>query len=536
MLIRYSLSALAATALLVLANDDAKNNSRDDAGKQCQVRLTLQDESGGGVSGMVRVTDADGNPLRPSGLLSRGLGLDEDLPIANWYVLSGPATVELPQSRLKLEAVSGIETEAARFDVDLTGRAAQAVTIRIPAFADLRADGYRSANTHLHLQKISREQADRYLREVPAADRLDGLFLSYLERAGADREYVSNRYTRDDLEELTQQSNVLFGNGEEHRHNFTGFGEGYGHVMLLDINELVLPVSIGPGIMKTGTDGTPLQRGIDAARRDEATVIWCHNRWGLEAPANFVTGRVHALNIFDGGVHGSFKDSFYRFLNAGLRVPFSTGTDWFMYDFSRVYVRCREPFTIENWLDGLAAGRSFITNGPLLELSIDGLQPGDTVKTTTPRRVEVRGTAAGRIDFERIELIQNGRVVHRADSTTAGGHFEATLSFDLNLDKPCWLALRTPPPPVKDDPDLQTPVPQNEFGRDLFAHTSPVYVEVGGRPHFDEDTARELLAEMTASIKTIADRGNFADEQERQRVLDVYHDGIARLRQKLAGR
>ena len=109
-------------------------------------------------------------------------------------------------------------------------------------------------------------------------------------------------------------------------------------MMLLNLQELVLPVSIGPGIMKLGTDGLPVQRGIDTARRDGGTAVWCHNRWGFEHIPNWVLGRLDAQNIFDGGAHGSYKDSFYRFLNAGLRVPFSTGTDWFIYDFARVFV------------------------------------------------------------------------------------------------------------------------------------------------------------------------------------------------------
>ena len=36
-------------------------------------------------------------------------------------------------------------------------------------------------------------------------------------------------------------------------------GEGFGHVMLLNILKRIEPVSIGPGIMKEGTDGIPLR-------------------------------------------------------------------------------------------------------------------------------------------------------------------------------------------------------------------------------------------------------------------------------------
>src|SRR5690606_32444288 len=201
---------------------------------------------------------------------------------------------------------------------------------------------------------------------VGRADGLDLVYVSYLERAVADVEYTTNRYSRAELQALSGP-HVHFDHGEEHRHNFGGGGEGYGHVMLLAIPELVYPVSIGPGIAKTGTDGLPLRRGIERARDIGGTVIWCHNAWGLEDIPSWISGKLEANNIFDGGTHGSYEHSFYRYLDVGIKVPFSTGTDWFIYDFSRVYVPSDNRPTSEEWLDQLAAGRSYITNGPLLQ-------------------------------------------------------------------------------------------------------------------------------------------------------------------------
>jgi hypothetical protein len=500
----------------------------------CRVRLSLTDaESGREIAGLVKIEDADGQPVAIDNVLSRGMGLEGNLPIHRWHVLPASTVVELPRGKFSITAISGLDTEAARRDVDLAGKAAADVSIPLSRFYHADREGYRSGNTHLHLMKVTREMCDRYLREVPRADRLDVLFLSYLERADADKEYTSNRYTSADLAELTRRSGVIFGNGEEHRHNFTGWGEGYGHVMFLNIKELIQPVSIGPGIMLSGHDGLPLQRGIDQARKDGATVIWCHNEWGLEALPNWLTGRVQAQNIFDGGIRSSYKDSFYRYLNAGLRVPFSTGTDWFMYDFSRAYVRMDGDLTTSNWLQQLAAGKSFITNGPLLDLRVAGRSIGDTVKLPDAGSVDVVARASGRVDFQRIELVRNGTVIARASTRLVGGHFEAEFKQPLNISNPCWLALRTPPPSVKDDPELATPTPLNELGRELFSHTSPIYVEVAGRPVFDPAVARQLLAKMTASRQQLLQHGKFEDDLARERVLDVYRDGIAVFEKRL---
>jgi hypothetical protein len=36
---------------------------------------------------------------------------------------------------------------------------------------------------------------------------------------------------------------------------------------------------------------------------------------------NALTGRLDALNVFDGSRRGSFEDNYYRYLNIGLRLP-----------------------------------------------------------------------------------------------------------------------------------------------------------------------------------------------------------------------
>jgi hypothetical protein len=498
----------------------------------CNVKLGLVDSATGKtLAGLVQVRDENGKLVVLAGLLSRGLGFEPGTPIRDWSMVTGPVQVTLPTGRYTVRAFSGLETELAEAVIDLTGRDA---IVRLPLvrFYDAAAQGYRSANTHLHLRKLSRDEADRYLIEAPLADGLDVVFLSYLERAIDDLEYTSNKYTRADLARLSKLG-ARIAWGEEHRHNFLPQSQGYGHVMLLNIPELIQPVSIGPGIAKRGTDSPPLRVGIEQAREAGGTAIWCHNQWGLESIPNWIMGRLDANNIFDGGAHGSFKHSFYRYLNAGLRVPFSTGTDWFMYDFSRVYVPASRPLSPEEWLEQLSAGRSLITNGPLLELKVSGEAPGATIDLSTPGNVRVAARAVGRVDFERIELIQNGNVVAQAATKRDGGHSIAALDLTLSIDKPCWLALRTPPPPLKGDPEFQSSVPKNEFGGDLFAHTSAVYVTIAGASPFDIAAAQSLLDEMHASRKFILANALFADDDERKQVLSTYDEAIEKLSHRI---
>lgn len=503
------------------------------------LKLRLVDaDSGEPVSGMVRFQDADGKAIIPPGVLERGRGVDDQPSIRDWCVVSGPMSIELPRATLQIKAFSGLEYESVQQFLPPPGAATISadLTLRLKRFADAHRDGWWNANTHVHLKKVSRGESDQYLQEVGRADGLDLVYVSYLERAQEDVDYTTNRYSREELQALSN-NHVHFDRGEEHRHNFGPGDEGYGHVMLLAIPELVYPVSIGPGIAKTGTDGLPLRRGIERAHDIGATVIWCHNAWGLEDIPSWLTGRLEANNIFDGGTHGSYHSSFYRYLDVGIKAPFSTGTDWFIYDFSRVYVPAKQRPTSEEWLDQLAAGRSYITNGPLLEFHVAGKGIGEDVSLKEPGKVRVTGRAVGRVDFRQIELVQSGKVIAGAASQPDRGHYVAELGpvlTDVDITEPCWLALRTPPPSIPNDPEHADKTPLNEYGRELFAHTSTTFVDVGGKRIFRADVATELLAEMERNRAFIDETGVFADDAERRLVLSVYDEGIALMRERIA--
>jgi hypothetical protein len=502
----------------------------------CALTLKLVDaETRQPLAGLVRVRRADGTAVPLAGLVNRGTKLRNNHPAKEWFALVEPALVALPREALTIEAIGSLETELARTTVDLKNRDQHELTLPVKFYDRPAQRGWRNGNTHLHLQGLTRAQADDYLRTIPRADGLELLFVSYLERAVADRDYISNNYTMADLREF-ERAGVLFGNGQEHRHNFEGFGAGYGHVMFLNISKLVQPVSIGRGIMKAGPDWPPLQRGVQAARADGAAVVWCHNTFGHEDIPNWLAGLVHAHNIFDGGTHGGYEDTYYRFLNAGLRVPFSTGTDWFIYDFARTHAQVTGPLTQQSWLAALKAGRTFIGNGPLLELRAGTNDIGDTVKLAQPGPLKFTARAKGRGDFKCIELIHDGQVVQGTATRAVSGHFEAELEHTVNLTESSWVALRVQSGalPVGPDAPARPSGPKNEMDEPLFGHTSAIYVEVGGKPIFKPATARELIADMEDAVKDITAKGQFETDTQRAEVLGVYQIAILKLRKRLS--
>jgi hypothetical protein len=487
--------------------------------RRCQLRIEVvvgSDDQP--VPAVVRIVNPiSGKTLPLMGEIHRNL---------HWYSLDAGATVAVPQMKLRIEAIRGLDTELQTAEIDLTGRPEASVKLSLKNFYDAHFRGLRGGNTHLHLMKLTHAEALRYLSVVPQSDAIDLVYLSYLRRVPDERHYISNQIVEESfhggsLHRLSQHG-PLFDNGQEHRHNFGRGDQGYGHVMLLNLERLIQPVSLGPGIMGEGTDDTPLQNGIRAAHQDQATVIWCHNTFGFEDIPNWMAGLIHAQNIYDGGTHGTYEDTFYRYLNLGLKVPFSTGTDWFMYDFSRVYVPMYDDLTSAGWLKQLRDGRSYITNGPLLELEAERGGLGDTLTLPAPNRVTFMAKAMGRVDFGSLEMVYNGKVVDQVVAKQEAGYYHADKHFRVEIDEPGWVALR-----IKPSANV------NELGRPLFAHTSPIYLEVGGQTIFRAETARQLIAEMKQSMETIKALGKFASDGSRAKLLAVYETEIERLERRI---
>lgn len=497
------------------------------------------------LGALVRVTrTGDGKPFELAAHLRRPMG---------WFSLIAGTRVPLPAGEWQIEACHGLATEIAVGRVTVREGEAPELTLFVRHFHDVAQRRLVGANTHLHLNLNSprgmggtwlrsREEAEQYLTALGRSDALDLVYVSHLERAGETQNYVSNVFTRDDFVRLSSPE-ATFINGEEHRHEggrSTRRGGPdelrYGHVLFLDLPELVPPASYG-GIFTPGrppNDGTPMQQAIRRARALRAAIIWCHGRQGTEDVPNWIAGLLDAQNIFDGGSEGTFESIFYPYLNAGFRIPFSTGTDWGCYDFSRVYVPLEPTATSRGFLDALAQGRSFITNGPLLEFEVEGRSAGDTLALDAPRPVKIRGRVVGRDDFVRAEIVHNGVVIARADARPVEGHFAAAFDQAVAVNSPGWLALRVVSERPYNDRTEYTGRGANIFGKALFAHTSAVYVTLGGRAICRPAAVRSLIEDVRASIATIEAKGAFASDAERSALLKLYRDTLAALETRLA--
>src|SRR5262249_40423070 len=155
----------------------------------------------------------------------------------------------------------------------------------------------------------------------------------------------------------------------------------------------------------------------------------------------------------------------------------SAGTDCFLNRIpsklpgsDRAYVKVDGPFSYRGWIDGLKAGRTFVTNGPMfVEFSVEGRMQGETVRVDAGATLRIRARGTSQHPLARLEALNNGRVV--ATARPEGEKLEVAIDQGIAADRGGWIALRVSGPPHADQPTGS-----------VFAHTSPVYLDVPGRP------------------------------------------------------
>ena len=182
-----------------------------------------------------------------------------------------------------------------------------------------------------------------------------------------------------------------------------------------------------PDLPGTGADdwwSPPARTLVDAARAAGAFVDAEKLTW-WDAPVLVATGAPDAVGVLNNhfvpggmlaneawgrprdraahpGPEGAARYQlglWYRYLGLGLRLPASAGSASGVLPappgYDRVYVQAPGPLTVDGYYAGLRAGRSMVTNGPLLALTVGDAGPGATVPAGRHRVRALARTAPG---------------------------------------------------------------------------------------------------------------------------------------------
>ena len=208
------------------------------------------------------------------------------------------------------------------------------------------------------------------------------------------------------------------------------------------------------------------------------------------------------------------QEIYYHLLNCGLRLPPSAGSASGVLPnpvgYNRVYVHLDQPFEYESWFRGLSSGRCFVSNGPLLRVTVDGQDPGAVIELARneSRRLRVKVELTTHDPISHIELIKNGQVAQIIKCFDAL-HQRHTL--DLTIDQPCWFLVRA----ITDV--------QHTF---RFASTAPWYVETRDtRHHISRRSVRFFLDWIEERIQRVQ---SSVDDHSRRASVLLWHERARR--------
>jgi hypothetical protein len=239
----------------------------------------------------------------------------------------------------------------------------------------------------------------------------------------------------------------------------------------------------------------------------------------------------------------------YRYLNCGFRLTASAGTDK-MTNFvtvgaNRVYAKVDGEFTYAAWIGALKRGRTFVTNSPVLDLTISGKLPGDTIALSgKSRTVEIRAAAESLLPYDRLEIVVNGAVVH--DATPSGPRHKAAIHLEYPVQRSCWIAARA----VEDQGRYRdakvnfTAIHQERGTRHgdyfgtrrpeaVFAHTSPVYLQLDAQPIRSRDDAAYYIRYLDAAAAWLETNGRFARPSDKKATLEAFETARAVYRSRM---
>ena len=231
-------------------------------------------------------------------------------------------------------------------------------------------------------------------------------------------------------------------------------------------------------------------------------------------------GTTDAIEWSAAGRSGFFP--LYAIWNNGLKVTAVGGEDSIsnlqmskLVGSHRTYVytgdRGRD---MHAWLDGMRAGRAFVTNGPLVLLSVNGKLPGETINVAAGGgEVDVQVQVRSIVPLQNVTLYFNGQAVEHI----ALGRDRKTAEFQkaITVTRSGWYHVRAEGA-AGDRFPLDTSYPQG--------FTNPVWVLVGNQPIHDRASAEYSLRWIDKLQKLAEAWPGWRSPKEKQHVYSQFDE------------
>jgi Tol biopolymer transport system component len=489
-----------------------------------RVSVTIVDESGTPTGARVYQTAADGKPHTPEDAYERVSQLDRRL-----FHTTGRYVSEVPEGALTLDVVKGFEYEPARATIKVV--AGQTTDVRIPLkrLVNLAASGWRSGTNHTHMNYAGNlHNTPENMFMMAAAEDLDVIGLQIANKDNRILDY--QHFVPGQAQHPLSTAERIMHVGQEYRPPF------YGHIAIFNLQKHLISPFVtgyeGTGVESLYPSNTDILR---YAKEQGGIGSYVHPYSGVRDPLETTLGTAKSLpvDVALGAVsyHELWSQNagdaplvvWYRLLNAGFRVPVTGGEDSIsnLHDIELVgavrgyFHLGSQPLTWDNWMQAMLAGRGFVTNGPLIEFTVNGRMPGEELPLAAGREVTIKATVNSPAPLERVEVIRNGEVL-QSYPLKGARHFG--LGFNTaGVTTSGWYSVRAIGAP-RTFP-VENTRPQ--------AQTNPVYVIVDDQPIRDRESAEYFVRWIDRLTEMASAHPGWRSEKEKAHVLGQFAEARA---------
>ena len=469
-----------------------------DHGKNWVHVTVVDDETGKPAPCRVHFRSPEGIPCQPHGhhdhLLSDmntwhiDNGGDVRLGHVTYAYIDGKCQGWLPRGEVIVDVAKGFEYQPVRTSLTIEPGQRE-LTLHLKRLVNMNSERWFSGDTHVHFLSSIGAQLEAQGEDVNVVNLLQSqwghLFTNTEEFIGRPLSTPDGR-------------TIVYATQENRQHIL-------GHLSLLGLKQPVMPwCSDGPSEAELGGPmETVLSHWADECHRQGGTVVVPHFPSPYcEVTALIATERTDALELTNQGIFS--QNEYYRYLNAGYKIPLVGGTDKMSADVPvgiyRTYVAIppEDEFTYGNWCKYLRQGRTFMSGGPVLRFTVNGKQIGDMINLPgNGGTVEIEAEAQSIFPIHTLEIVQEGKVVAAAEESQ--GSKRLHLKTKIPVDHHSWMIARVSGPKY-----VQALPHHDGWKRGIMAHTSPVYISVGGEWWMhNKETSQYMLTLINGGLEYI---------------------------------
>jgi hypothetical protein len=451
----------------------------------------LSEKTSQPIPAMVKLAwKANGQDRRPSNAIDllpqfEGLGrlspgrfatLPGRLKGHSWWCVPGPFDMPVPPGDWEIIVRHGLEYVPVFGEFTTQPGQGLELTYRLRQWADMPRLGWYSGDDHVHARMISDDDAGRLMVWARAEDvhvvnvlKMSDVYRTWFQQRGFGRPF------------RVVEGDYALVPGQECPRTHS---DGFGHTISLNTAGYVRDID-RYWLYDWVADEVHRQGGLFGFAHAYLTHPYIRRGSSLVAPQP----RVDFAEILQAATMGT--DFYYDWLNLGYKIAVSAGTDvpWSgSIGEVRMYAYLGDqPFSPDAWFAAVKRGRTFVTNGPMLDLRVDAAMPGDELTAPQPRRLRVRCRAWGDRDYmvpTRLEIIRHGEAIKVIESAEVSQN-ELSLDFEVDSADGFWLAAKA-------------------TGSDgSLAHTTPVYVVREPLRFWKHEAVAGLVAQRMANLDDI---------------------------------